>query len=82
MNSKEIRQVGQFAVRIYALVKRVELVFVNVISGKTQPSSGGFIYQLKITVDGPGAESPRYEAVVWGILGTMRWELRSFTPTN
>jgi hypothetical protein len=69
-------------VRIYALVKRLELVFVNVISCKTQPLNGGYIYELKIAVEGPGAKSPRYDAVVWGILGTTRWELRSFNPAK
>jgi hypothetical protein len=82
VNLQAIRQVGQFAVRIYALVKRLELVFVNVISCKTQPLNGGYIYELKIAEEGQGAKSPMYDAVVWGILGTTRWELRSFNPAK
>jgi hypothetical protein len=64
------------------MVKHVDLVFVNVISGKTQPSNGGYIYQLKIAVYGRGAKSPTYNAIVWGILGTTSWELRFFEPAK
>ncbi|KAI4974442.1 hypothetical protein ZWY2020_047722 [Hordeum vulgare] len=77
-----IQQVGQFAVRIYALsTGKLRLGFVDVVSGRTQPFNGGFNYQLVITVsDGP---APRnylpYNASVWGILGTMSWKLWSFT---
>ncbi|KAF7055393.1 hypothetical protein CFC21_062928 [Triticum aestivum] len=80
VNVQSIKQVGQFAVRIHALHVEVDLVFVEVVSCRTQPSSDGFIYQLVVAVTGSGAESPQYDAVVWGILGTMRWELRSFKP--
>ncbi|VAI09367.1 unnamed protein product [Triticum turgidum subsp. durum] len=80
VNVQSIKQVGQFAVRIHALHVEVDLVFVKVVSCRTQPSSDGFIYQLVVAVTGSGAESPQYDAVVWGILGTMRWELRSFKP--
>uniref|UniRef100_A0A8I6XNY0 Cystatin domain-containing protein n=2 Tax=Hordeum vulgare TaxID=4513 RepID=A0A8I6XNY0_HORVV len=78
VNVQSIRQVGQFAVRIHALHLGVDLVFVKVVSCQTQPSDGGYIYQLVVAVTGSGAKSPQYNAVVWGILGTMRWELRSF----
>lgn len=77
-----IQQVGQFAVRIYALsTGKLRLGFVDVVSGMTRPSNGGFDYQLVITVsDGPAPRNNRpYNASVWGILGTMSWKLWSFT---
>lgn len=80
VNVQSIKQVGQFAVRIHALHLEVDLVFVKVVSCRTQPSKDGYIYQLVVAVTGSGAGSPQYNAVVWGIRGTMRWELRSFKP--
>ncbi|CAM0871529.1 unnamed protein product [Alopecurus aequalis] len=80
VKDKTIQQVGNFAVRIYTLTWQVELVFVDVISGSTQPSDGGYNYRLVLTVDSPHAKSAHYDAVVWGIVGTSSWELRSFVP--
>lgn len=81
VNDKTIQQVGQFAVRIYALsTGKLQLVFVNVASGQSQPYNGGYNYQLVITVAAPGVKTAQYEAFVWGILGTTTWKLWSFTP--
>ncbi|KQK23391.1 hypothetical protein BRADI_1g73090v3 [Brachypodium distachyon] len=83
VNDMSIRQVGQFAVRIYALTMRVDLAFVGVVGGQTQPrvdGAGGFMYQLVVAVAGTGAKAPTYDALVWGVLGTRNWELRSFKP--
>jgi hypothetical protein len=77
-----IQQVGQFAVRIYALsTGKLQLGFVAVVSGQTQPFNAGYNYQLVITVsNGPAPRNYRnYNASVWGILGTMSWKLWSFT---
>ncbi|TVT98955.1 hypothetical protein EJB05_55707, partial [Eragrostis curvula] len=75
-----IVQVGQFAVRIYALsTNELKMSFDAVISGETQPYNGGVNYRLLIKVSG-GKKAPQYDAFVWGILGTMSWKLWSFTP--
>uniref|UniRef100_A0A0E0K9D7 Cysteine proteinase inhibitor n=1 Tax=Oryza punctata TaxID=4537 RepID=A0A0E0K9D7_ORYPU len=81
VNDKSIQQVGQSAVRIYGLsTKKTYLKYVNVVSGQTQPYNGGYNYQLVVTVAGPGATTARYDAFMWGILGTTNWKLWSFTP--
>uniref|UniRef100_A0A0D9VQ31 Cystatin domain-containing protein n=1 Tax=Leersia perrieri TaxID=77586 RepID=A0A0D9VQ31_9ORYZ len=83
VNDKSIQQVGQFAVRIYGLsTGRIYLQFVNVGSGQTQPYNGGYNYRLVLTVAGPGTTTARYDAAVWGILGTTSWKLYSFTLAN
>ncbi|KAL6867763.1 hypothetical protein ACP4OV_015787 [Aristida adscensionis] len=83
-NTKDlwIRQVGRFAVRAYCLATGAKLEFVSVVSGQTQPSSGGKSYQLVITVAGPGLQKAgrQYSVLVWGILGTTSWQLWSFAP--
>ncbi|GJN30427.1 hypothetical protein PR202_gb18735 [Eleusine coracana subsp. coracana] len=79
VNDPTIQQVGQFAVRIYALsTGQVRMSFLNVVSGETQPYNGGYNYRLVITVS--GGKKAQYDAFVWGILGTMSWKLLSFTP--
>lgn len=79
MNDPTIQQVGQFAVRIYALsTGQVKMSFLNVVSGVTQPYNGGYNYRLVVTVS--GGKKAQYDAYVWGILGTMSWKLLSFTP--
>lgn len=79
VNDPTIQQVAQFAVRIYALsTKELRMQLLNVISGETQPYNGGYNYRLVVTVT--GGKKTRYEAFVWGILGTMSWKLWSFTP--
>ncbi|XP_062213568.1 mulatexin-like [Phragmites australis] len=80
VNDRTVRQVGQFAVHAYCLSTGARLVFVNVVSGQTQPYNDGNSYQLVITVAGPGAKTTRYSVSVWGILGTTTWQLRSFAP--
>jgi hypothetical protein len=82
VNSTEIQQVGRFAVQAYVLKWKVDLKFVNVVSGKTQPSDDGYNYQLVITVSGSAAKSPRYDVFVWGILNTTTWKLWSFNATK
>ncbi|KAG8073654.1 hypothetical protein GUJ93_ZPchr0006g44850 [Zizania palustris] len=57
------------------------LVYVNVMSGQTQPYNGGSNYQLVITVAG-GGKTSLYNAFVWGVLGTTTWQLRSFKLNN
>ncbi|KAL6595997.1 hypothetical protein ACP70R_047363 [Stipagrostis hirtigluma subsp. patula] len=69
-----------FAVRAYCLNTGEQLVFVNVVSGQTQPSNGGSSYQLVITLAGPGPKTSQYSVLVWGILGTTAWQLWSFAP--
>ncbi|GJN30428.1 hypothetical protein PR202_gb18736 [Eleusine coracana subsp. coracana] len=79
VNDPTILQVGQFAVRIYALsTRQLKMSFLNVVSGVTQPYNGGYNYRLVITVS--GGKKAQYDAYVWGILGTMSWQLLSFTP--
>ncbi|KAL6660039.1 hypothetical protein ACP70R_002161 [Stipagrostis hirtigluma subsp. patula] len=81
VNDLTIQQVGRFAVRAYCLNTGEQLVFVNVVSGQTQPTSnGGSSYQLVITVAGPGPKTGQYSVLVWGILGTTAWQLWSFAP--
>uniref|UniRef100_A0A0D3FEF6 Cysteine proteinase inhibitor n=1 Tax=Oryza barthii TaxID=65489 RepID=A0A0D3FEF6_9ORYZ len=76
VNDKSIQQVGQSAVRIYGLnTNKTYLRYVNVVSGQTQPYNGGYNYRLVVTVAGPGATTARYEAFMWGILGTTNWKL-------
>jgi hypothetical protein len=75
----KIQQVAQFAVRIDALSTReLNMQLLNVVSGETQPSNGGYNYRLVVTVS--GGKYTQYEAFVWGILGTTSWQLLSFTP--
>jgi hypothetical protein len=77
-----IQQVAQFDIRIYALsTGKLQLGFVGVVSGQTQPFNGGYNYLLVITVsNGPAPKNNRnYNASSWGILGTMSWKLWSFT---
>jgi hypothetical protein len=79
VNDPTIQQVGQFAVRIYALsTRQVRMSFLNVVSCQTLPNSGGYNYSMVITVT--GGKTRLYDASVWGILGTMSWKLWSFTP--
>lgn len=81
VNDKSIKQVGQFAVLVYYLNTGANLVYVNVVSGQTQPYNGGNNYQLVITVAaGAGGKTAQYNVFVWGILGTTTWKLLSFTP--
>jgi hypothetical protein len=82
VKDKSVQQVGQFAVHIYVLTWHIDLAFVNVVSCEIQPSGGGHNYHQLIAVSGTGAKSPRYDVVVWGILGTRNWELRSFNSTK
>ncbi|KAM0836311.1 hypothetical protein ACQ4PT_062399 [Festuca glaucescens] len=82
VNDKSIQQVGQFAVHIYVLTWHIDIVFVNVVSCEIQPSDGGHNYHVLIAVSGTGAKSPQYDVVVWGILGTRNWVLRSFDSTK
>uniref|UniRef100_A0A0D3FEF7 Cysteine proteinase inhibitor n=1 Tax=Oryza barthii TaxID=65489 RepID=A0A0D3FEF7_9ORYZ len=80
VNDRSIQQVGQSAVRIYGLsTNKTYLRYVNVVSGQTQPCNGGYNYRLVVTVAGPGATAARYDALMWGILGTTNWKLLSFT---
>lgn len=79
VNDPKIQQVAQFAVRIDALSSReLNVQLLNVVSGETQPSNGGYNYRLVVTVS--GGKYTQYEAFVWGILGTTSWKLLSFTP--
>ncbi|KAF0912840.1 hypothetical protein E2562_019428 [Oryza meyeriana var. granulata] len=81
VNDKTIQQVGQFAVHTYCLNTGARLVYVNVVSGQTQPYNGGSNYQLVINV-AAGVKTVQYSVFVWGILGTTTWQLWSFTPKN
>jgi hypothetical protein len=79
VNDPTIQQVGQFAVRIYALSTGQEwMSLLNVVSGETQPYNGGYYYRLVVTVS--GGRKVQYDASVWGIIRTMTWKLLSFTP--
>ncbi|KAL6867764.1 hypothetical protein ACP4OV_015788 [Aristida adscensionis] len=81
-NDPTIRQVGQLAVRIYALrTAQPQLAFVNVVGGQTQPYAGGFNYRLVVTV-AAGGKTAQYNAFIWGILRTRSWRLWSFTPVH
>ncbi|KAK3150620.1 hypothetical protein QOZ80_3AG0235530 [Eleusine coracana subsp. coracana] len=81
VNDRTIQQVGQFSVVAYFFNTGTKLEFVNVVSGQSQPYNGGNSYRLVITVAGPGTETSRYSASVWGILGTTTWQLWSFAPS-
>ncbi|EAZ25759.1 classical arabinogalactan protein 9-like [Oryza sativa Japonica Group] len=82
VNDYTIQQVGKFAVQSYCLNTGAKLVYVNVVSGQTQPcSGGGSNYQLVINV-AAGVRTAQYSVFVWGILGTTTWKLWSFTPKN
>jgi hypothetical protein len=79
VNDPTIQQVGQFAVRIYAMrTGQVWMSLLNVVSGETKPYNGGHYYRLVVTVS--GGRKAQYDASVWGIIGTMTWKLLSFTP--
>lgn len=80
VNDKSIQQAGQFGLWIYRQITRLYFLrYVNVVSGQTQPCNGGYNYRLVVTVAGPGATAARYDALMWGILGTTNWKLLSFT---
>uniref|UniRef100_A0A0E0K9D8 Cysteine proteinase inhibitor n=1 Tax=Oryza punctata TaxID=4537 RepID=A0A0E0K9D8_ORYPU len=82
VNDKTIQQVAKFAVQSYCLNTGAKLVYVNVVSGQTQPcNGGGNNYQLVINV-AAGVRTSQYSVFVWGILGTTTWKLWSFTPKN
>ncbi|GJN08932.1 hypothetical protein PR202_ga26893 [Eleusine coracana subsp. coracana] len=81
VNDPTIQQVGQFAVRIYALsTGQVRMSFLNVVSGETQPYNGGYNYRLVITVS--GGKKAQYDAFVWASLGPCRGSSSHSRPTT
>lgn len=75
VNDYTIQQVGKFAVQSYCLNTGAKLVYVNVVSGQTQPcSGGGSNYQLVINV-AAGVRTAQYSVFVWEALVVHAQEL-------
>ncbi|WVZ55654.1 hypothetical protein U9M48_006288 [Paspalum notatum var. saurae] len=83
VNELVVKQVGQFAVLVYGLAHRKDLVFVGVVRGQTEAAvGGGTNYRLVVAAARPddGGSTALYDCLVWGVPGSRSdtWKLRRF----